>query len=332
MRLLTPPGIAGVAVVRFDADERGRLFACLEDPAGHALAVSPGVPPRRASLRVDGVRVDDVLVVDRGDRGLELHTHGSPAVLGALARHFASASAPPPSPAERLLRDALGDAQLDFAIEQLGFDFDVHLRQLAVGPPAAVAATRERSRVAAALATPARLVLVGAQNAGKSSLFNRLLFRERAAVGPVAGLTRDPVAEVTVLDGYPYEVVDTAGEGAVASAVDAAAIARGRDLRADAFTILVVDVAAGPGPGDRPLAARAALVVANKADLVAAPWPTDMRRDLEISCHTEDALLVRTRLGAWLRQRRALPPAGPVGGPAAWTDADLARLAALPRG
>lgn len=332
MRLLTSPGTAGVAVARFDADERHRLLACLQDMAARPFAVTAGAPPRRASLHLDGASVDDVLVVDRGDRGLELHLHGSRAVLAALARHFAAVPTPTPPPAEQLLRNAMCEAQLDLAIEQLGFDFEAHCRELAAAPPAAAAATRERSRIAMAMVAPARLVLVGAQNAGKSSLFNRLLFRERALVGPLPGLTRDPIAEVTVLDGYPYELVDTAGEGLAASAVDAVAIARGRELRGAAFVVLVIDAAVGPGADDRELADAATLVVANKADLVAAPWPAELRQDVAVSCRTEDALLLRARLGAILRRQRALPPAGPVGGPAALTSADLARLDALQRG
>ncbi|MBL8729675.1 MAG: 50S ribosome-binding GTPase [Planctomycetes bacterium] len=331
MRLLTPPGIAGVAVVQFGAAERPRLAPCLRSTRGEAIATVPGAPPRRALLQLDGLVVDDVLVVDRGAVGLELHLHGSAAVLAALARAFVFDDAPVLPPAVRLLRDAMCESQLELAIEQLGLDFERFCRDVADLPPAArsteLAAVRERSRVALAQVVPARLVLLGAQNAGKSSLFNRLLFRERVLTGPAPGLTRDPVAEVTALDGYPYEVVDTAGEGPAASAVDGAAIERGRRLRSHALQVLVVDGHRGPSVADRELAGGAVLVVANKADLPQVGWPADMPCHLRVSCAAEQAVLLRARIGAALRQCRALPAAGRVGGIAALSAEDLARLA-----
>jgi small GTP-binding protein len=330
MRVLTPPGVAGVAVVHVDAHERPQLAPCLRSAQGQVVVTHAGAPPRRALLQLQGCVVDDVLVVDRGVRGLELHLHGSRAVLDALAREFCGVSEPTASPAEILLREALCEPQLELAIEQLGVDFDRFCRALAALPADArqvqLVAARERTRIALAHVVPARLVLVGAQNAGKSSLFNRLLFRERVVTGPLPGLTRDPVAEVTVLDGYPYELVDTAGEGGAASAVDAAAIERGRGLRHGALQVLVVDGHVGPAPADRALAASSVLVFANKADLPRAPWPADLPCHLQGSCTAEDAVLLRARTGALLRRHRMLPPAGRVGGPAALSPEQAARL------
>jgi tRNA U34 5-carboxymethylaminomethyl modifying GTPase MnmE/TrmE len=56
-----------------------------------------------------------------------------------------------------------------------------------------------------------RLALVGRPNAGKSSLFNRLLGRERAIVTAAPGTTRDTLEETLALDGIPLRLVDTAG-------------------------------------------------------------------------------------------------------------------------
>lgn len=330
MRLLTPPGVAGVAVVSADAGERERLARCLVAADGNPVATTRGGPPRRAALRLDGAVTDDVLVVDRGDRGLELHLHGSRAVLEALARRFPFAARAEPSPARRLLLEAMCDTQLALAVEQLDCDFASFRAALEGLPPSerarASAAARERSRIALAQVQPARLVLVGAQNAGKSSLFNRLLFRERAATGPTPGLTRDPVRERTVLDGYPYELIDTAGEGEAALPVDERAIARGRELRAGAHLLLVVDASIGPSERDRELARTAGLVIANKSDLPAGRWPDDLPCALCISCTTEASLRLRTEVGRALRRRRGLPAAGPVGGPAALCSDDAESL------
>jgi len=331
--MLTPAGVAGIAVVRAMPVERPSLARALRAPDGQPVVLTAGAPPRRALLHLDGKKLDEVLVVDRGVDGLELHLHGAPAVLEVLHRVFGLEEAPAPVPASRLLRHALSPAQLDLALEQVAFDFEACCAAIAGLPRASglveAREALERSRIALALAEPMRVVLAGAQNAGKSTLFNRLLFRERVLTGPTPGLTRDPVTECTALDGYPYELVDTAGEGLAGSAVDAAAIEMGRRLRASAELILVVDAALGPSSGDRALADQATLVIANKCDLPPRAWPSEVPCHLQLSCATWDPARIRTEIGRNLRRLRGLPAAGPVGGFAALSTGQLQHLERL---
>ncbi len=56
-----------------------------------------------------------------------------------------------------------------------------------------------------------RIVIVGRPNAGKSSLFNRMLGTERAIVTEIPGTTRDFITEKIIVDGMTLELVDTAG-------------------------------------------------------------------------------------------------------------------------
>ena len=157
------------------------------------------------------------------------------------------------------------------------------------------------------------------------------MFAERALAGPLAGLTRDPVAERVALSGYPYEVVDTAGEAEELRGVDAAALLRARAERADAdLVVLVVDGNRTPTPSDLRIAATGAIVVATKADLPAASWPTELRAVARFhAVEPGSAPAIREQIGELLREHRGLPPAGPAGGVAPVGREQLRALAEL---
>ncbi len=116
------------------------------------------------------------------------------------------------------------------------------------------------------------LAIVGRPNAGKSSLFNRLVKRERAIVTATPGTTRDTVSERISLDGIPLELVDTAGLREGREEAEQLGIARSREALADADLILVVLDATEPMNDEerrllKAVEDRPALVAINKCDL-----------------------------------------------------------------
>jgi len=84
------------------------------------------------------------------------------------------------------------------------------------------------------------IAIVGKPNVGKSSLFNRLLSRERAIVTEIPGTTRDMLIETASIEGVPVHLVDTAGLREASDRVERLGIERSREAIADADLVLVV--------------------------------------------------------------------------------------------
>lgn len=203
---------------------------------------------------------------------------------GALSRRTAPAK-------EQLLHlIALLEAGMDFASGELD-DVDVVRPEQVAAEIEAVRNPLDQLarsfRAGALLRTGLSLALVGRPNAGKSSLFNRLLERPRAIVTALPGTTRDTVEETWSLAGIPVRLVDTAGlrlsGDKPADEAERQGIERSREALADADFVLLVLDATTPTTGDEHaiagnLAARPYLLVRNKIDLVQphqpAPAPT----------------------------------------------------------
>ncbi|MEM9453011.1 MAG: GTPase [Myxococcota bacterium] len=95
----------------------------------------------------------------------------------------------------------------------------------------------------------ARVVLAGPPNAGKSSLFNALLGRDRALVADQPGTTRDYVEAELELGRYGSTLVDTAGLREGAEAVERAGVALSRAQVEGADVVLWVEAADSAGVG-----------------------------------------------------------------------------------
>jgi len=123
------------------------------------------------------------------------------------------------------------------------------------------------------------LAIVGRPNVGKSSLFNRLVERERAIVTSTPGTTRDLVTETVAIGGIPVRLVDTAGIRKAIDEAESIGIQKSMEALADADLVLVVlDASQAPGAEDEELLRQAevrpVILVKNKSDLEARDIPT----------------------------------------------------------
>jgi len=194
---------------------------------------------------------------------------------GALSRRVA------PVKQELVELIALLEAGIDFAEDDLDVtpQAEIARRIDELKPPlTALEASFARGRIVHDGLT---LAIVGRPNVGKSSLFNRLVERDRAIVTATPGTTRDTVTERISLGGIPIELVDTAGfrEGAreLLEEAEQLGIRRSHEALADAALVLVVLDATQPRNDEesRLLSAvegRPAIVAANKSDLLEKPF------------------------------------------------------------
>jgi tRNA modification GTPase len=129
------------------------------------------------------------------------------------------------------------------------------------------------------------VVIAGRPNAGKSSLFNRLLKEDRSIVTDVPGTTRDWIEACIAIEGIPVRLADTAGLRTGADTLEQIGIDRSRELIASADAVIyVIDGIQGLTPEDTDFMCttdKPIVSVWNKADTVPAPAPF-----MAISAHT----------------------------------------------
>ncbi len=118
------------------------------------------------------------------------------------------------------------------------------------------------------------VVLVGRPNVGKSTLFNRITDTRRAIVAPVAGTTRDTIAQPAEWQGNHFSLVDTGGMfGASSDPLHEVVVEHGRKAIATAdLVVFVVDGREGLVSGDEEIAgalrgiSAPVLIAVNKTD------------------------------------------------------------------
>jgi len=178
----------------------------------------------------------------------------------------------------------LVEATLDFPEEDIG-DAD---RQLCASKLAAllheVARIEGLAKLGSILREGAQVVLVGAPNAGKSSLLNHLAGEEVALVSEIPGTTRDAIRQALQVKGVPLHLIDTAGLRETADVVEQMGIARTQLAltRADVVLVLLDESQQRAEPEDRAIleqlpAKAPRLYLHNKIDLSGHAAGVEMR-------------------------------------------------------
>ena len=184
---------------------------------------------------------------------------------------------------------AHAEAAIDFSDQDLGEDPMAQAAPRLAALEAEIAAHLDDARRGERLRSGFTIAIVGAPNAGKSSLLNRLAGREAAIVSTRAGTTRDVVEVRLDLAGWPLTLADTAGLRESRDEIESEGVRRALDRAASAdLTLVVFDGALWP-EADAPsvaLLGEAALPVLNKTDLLAHPAPAAIggTRVCAVSC------------------------------------------------
>jgi tRNA modification GTPase len=139
------------------------------------------------------------------------------------------------------------EAAIDFPEEEIDFLADTRLRDELDGVRAALDALQHEARQGQRLRDGLHVVILGAPNAGKSSLLNALAASDRAIVSAIPGTTRDVLRETVRVAGVELTLADTAGLRETRDSIEAEGMRRARAevARAD-LALLVVDGSLAP--------------------------------------------------------------------------------------
>lgn len=192
--------------------------------------------------------------------------------------------------ADVLTQRSLIEAWLDFPDEDIG---DMQLqawREALISTRERLLALTQEAQSGIRMTRGLTVLIVGAPNAGKSTLLNALAQREVAIVSDIAGTTRDVLGEHLTLNGVPVRVVDTAGlRSSSDDPIEREGMERARKAADAADRILCLAAPDAPAPEIPAHWADRVLLVRNKTDIDGVPAGRDGER-IRISAKTGDGL------------------------------------------
>lgn len=210
----------------------GLIQACLV--AGARLA-NPGEFSQRAFLngKLDLAQAEAVRDIVDSDTELQfkLALRQQGGILGQAIE---------PSVSKLLLIQAHIDAHVDFSEELGPFDRSGAAKDLEATSHV-IKGLLEQSQTSQRIRRGIRVALLGKPNAGKSSLFNRLVGENRAIVSDVPGTTRDFIEATVDLEGVPCTWIDTAGIRETFDLVESEGVRRAYQVAEEADLRLYLD-------------------------------------------------------------------------------------------
>ena len=141
---------------------------------------------------------------------------------------------------ELLKMTSLLELELDFSEEDVEFASRRELSALLDGALRHIHSLTDSFRYGNALRNGVPVAIVGAVNAGKSTLLNALVGDDRAIVSDIAGTTRDTVEETMTIDGTLFRFIDTAGLRETSDEVEKIGISRSYKKMNEASIVLVL--------------------------------------------------------------------------------------------
>ena len=290
--LLTPPGRAAVSTLAARSPRILEILSdCFRPAADRALTAEDTQRIIYGRWPSSTGANEEVVVSLRAQDVVEIHCHGGQAAADMIAQTLVEQGLLRISPSEWLegtacdllqteILTALHKVQTERGAGILMSQLRGRLRQelksiltqLDDRQMDRAADALERleasSNVGLHLTKPWRVVVAGKPNVGKSSLVNALLGYDRAIVFDQPGTTRDIVSATTAFDGWPIELVDTAGLRVSGDVIEQQGAARAQQIMDEADVVLhVMDATSGEEPKTLQMASTEQLVILNKCDL-----------------------------------------------------------------
>jgi len=262
----------------------------------------PGEFTRRAFLngRIDLTQAEAVadIINARSDSSLKFAASQSLGVLGQSIREMISALT-------QLL--ARLEAAIDFPDDAGAFSYTGRDNTTLQSIADKIGDLIRQHKDACFLKTGIRLAICGEPNAGKSSIMNRILEKEKSIITAIPGTTRDPIEDNLTIEGIPFVIVDTAGIHQTDDLVEIIGIEKARDQIDAADIVLYVIEPGKPFPGktvskilpeDKPVIfAINKMDLADELDLPQLPGEYAGPSPLEVSALTGKGIdTIRTRL------------------------------------
>lgn len=138
---------------------------------------------------------------------------------------------------------SLIELELDFSEEDVEFADRAQLNALLTKIKAKVESLVGSFKLGNAIKNGVPVAIVGAPNAGKSTLLNSLLKEDKAIVSDIAGTTRDVIEDTIVLDGIEFRFIDTAGIRETSDKIESLGIERAyQKIKSARIVLLIFDL------------------------------------------------------------------------------------------